>query len=116
MTTPTPAEVAQHFIKRLGTPAIPCRGKKPLSKWSKPEGRAATHDQVEPLFNRYRAADSVGLVLGGESGLLVVDTDSEAAAHDHERWRLEHGIPETRTHTSPSGKERRHCWYRAPDG
>lgn len=116
MTTPTPAEVARYYIKRFGTPAVPCLGKKSLSKWSQPEGRATTTEQVDPLFKRHPAADSVGLLLGGETGLLVVDTDSEAAARDHEAWRAEHGIPETRTHTSPGGTDRRHFWYRAPDG
>lgn len=116
MTTPTPADVAQHFIKRLGTPAVPCLGKKSLSKWSRPAGQATTPEQVDALFKRHPAADSVGLVLGSDTGLLVVDTDSEAAARDHEAWRLEQNVLETRTHTSPSGPRRRHYWYRAPDG
>jgi len=114
--TLTPAEVARSYIERFGTPAIPCRGKRPLSKWSQPEGRAATTEEVDQLFNQHRHADGVGLLLGCDTGLLVVDTDSEAAHLDHETWRQESSVQETRTHTSPGGDERRHYWYRAPEG
>jgi len=116
MRTLTPAEVARVYIERFGTPAVPCRGKRSLSKWSKPEGRASTTEEVDPLFNQHRHADSVGLLLGGDTGLLVVDTDSEAAHLGHGAWRNKSSVQETRTHTSPGGGERRHYWYRAPEG
>jgi hypothetical protein len=117
MKTPTltPAEVARSYIERFGTPAVPCRGKRSLSKWSKPEGRASTTEEVDPLFNQYRHADGVALLLGGD-GLFVVDTDSDAAHLDHETWRKKSSVQDTRTHTSPGGGERRHYWYRAPEG
>jgi len=115
MRTLTPAEVARSYIERFGTPAVPCRGKRSLSKWSKPEGRASTTEEVDPLFNQYPHADGVALLLGGD-GLFVVDTDSDAAHLDHETWRKMSSVQETRTHTSPGGDQRRHYWYRAPEG
>ena len=116
MRTLTPVEVARYYIERFGTPAVPCQGKRSLSKWSQPDGRAATPEEADHLFNQYRHADGVGLLLGGQTGLIVVDTDSEAAHLDHEAWRKKSSVQETRTHTSPGGGERRHYWYRAPEG
>jgi hypothetical protein len=96
-------EAAQAYARR-GWPIIPLAGKVPaVRNWQMFE---ATAVNVRYWFGSRRC--NVGLRTGGESGYIVVDTDSAAA----EAWVLAH-LPETPM-IALSGNGSTHRYYSTP--
>lgn len=72
------------YYDRYGAQAVlPTKGKVPLVPWKPFQDRRQTREELEKLFSKDNlaklGATGMGIVLGGESGLVRLDCDDEAS-------------------------------------